>query len=150
MANDLPANEALLNAVSNNLESVANALDAGADPNADNGSPLLLATMKPHVQSMRLLLERGADVGIDDAVALRSAASRQPPHPEALNLLFAHGGDRHVPQAMARMKRSGDEREAETLLALFQQWLRSHVADAVATPSSNSRPDETPSSGLGL
>jgi len=74
-------------------------LDRGADPNQSTyyGTPLSHACWGGSVEAAELLIARGASVHARDAVAnfvpLHWAAGTEPPRPQLVNLLLAHGAD---------------------------------------------------------
>jgi ankyrin repeat protein len=50
-------------------------LDAGADPNYNEGSPLRLAAQLGHTEIVSILIDRGADPNVGDGAALKTAAA---------------------------------------------------------------------------
>ena len=71
------------------LEIVRLLLDRGADIQSRNGQPLVNAALKGRLEMVRLLLDRGADIHADNEVALRGA--RQEGHAAVEALLLERG-----------------------------------------------------------
>ena len=95
---DNPSSELLLAARNGNVVRVIQSLDLGADVNAqseNNGyTPLIWASSRGHTETVRLLLEAGADVNLtanDGQTALMRAADYG--HAEVVELLLKSGAD---------------------------------------------------------
>lgn len=93
----------LLNATNNNAvdATVRDLLNQGADPNSKNQdgvTPLMIASYLGNVSTVKLLISRGADVGIAEskgntALIYALAHDRQASNGEVVELLLSAGAD---------------------------------------------------------
>ena len=86
-------------ATNGQLKTVKLLLDRGADVHADNDNALRSAAENGQLESVRLLLDRGADIHVQNDTALRWAAEHG--HSKIVALLLDRGADIHADNDIA-------------------------------------------------
>jgi hypothetical protein len=93
-------------------------LEAGADPNVNNGEPLKRACQRGNTETVKVLLDTGTDVSVDNHKPLRLAARNG--HLEVVKLLLENGADVHAKgDGVLRSAAKGQHRQVFDLLRAY-------------------------------